>query len=92
LLLNISIKKRTFNKNIFHQGIREYEKIYKLTVEEKKIIPLFMLFHCCVHFWWFYAEMKKDSLKRRKYLRETIKKRKIIEEFMREEAKEILKK
>jgi len=69
---NTCFKDNKLNKNTMRLFLREYEKINKLTKEEKDMIVPAIIREKCIFFWWDYKEMKKRKDLKYKFMVDTI--------------------
>ena len=58
--------------------LKEYEKINKITKQEKDKLIGMMILDCCNIFWWTYMEMKKNPSKREYFINKNIEKLKYL--------------
>lgn len=70
---NTCIEHEKINKNKMNFFLKEYEKINKLSKEEKEIIIPAIIREKCIFFWWDYKEMKKRKDLKYKFMEDTIK-------------------
>ncbi|MFH1752249.1 MAG: phosphotransferase [archaeon] len=71
-IMDSCFENNILNKKKFKLFLKEYEKINKLSIKEKKAIILFILVELCGFLCWYYKGMKKDSGKRYFRLKRTV--------------------
>ncbi len=79
---NTCFKNNKLNKNTMRFFLRGYEKINKLTKEEKEMIIPAIIREKCIFFWWDYKEMKKRKDLKYKFMVETIKETKDLVKYL----------
>ncbi len=65
-------KNDTLDKRKINSFLEEYQKINKITKQEKGVLIDMMILDSCNAFWWMYLEMKKNPSKRYFFLNKCI--------------------
>lgn len=67
------IKDKKLDEDAMKLFLKEYEKINRLTKEEKEMIIPTIIREKCIFFWWVYKEMAKRKDLRYEFIKDTIK-------------------